>query len=424
MSALKKLVSALLVLTLAVSGGLLAWHGLHRTSAAPPAGQTQTPAVPAPPEAVPDTVSTLCVAGDLVMHIPIINSCRTDDGYDFTGLFDEARPYYESADYAAACIETTFNGPPYSGFPQFCAPDQLAGDLKSVGLDLLSTASNHSLDTWFSGLTRTLDVLDAAGLDHVGTYRTQEERDTVKVIDVGGIRLAVLAYTYGTNGLPKDEHPYCVNVFTTDYMTNCGVIDYELLKSDLARARQTDADAIAVFMHWGQEYATSPSAQQEELADFLFENGAALVLGGHVHVPQPIQSTEHVAIAAGSEQKAAIGVGNVFVHLGIVPAKPVKGSAVGPEGLVGGAKGQLIHQRGGLLRLPKGAQDVRQRNARLDGNRTEPARARQHRAAQSFAMLGEVAAGEKGTHAVSQNEIGYAGIGAFCLRAQQMNVRQ
>ena len=79
MSALKKLVSVLLVLTLAVSGGLLAWHGLHRTSASPPAGQTQTPAVPAPPEAVPDTVSTLCVAGDLVMHIPIINSCRTDD---------------------------------------------------------------------------------------------------------------------------------------------------------------------------------------------------------------------------------------------------------------------------------------------------------------------------------------------------------
>ena len=292
MSALKKLVSALLVLTLAVSGGLLAWHGLHRTSASPPAGQTQTPAVPAPPEAVPDTVSTLCVAGDLVMHIPIINSCRTDDGYDFTGLFDEARPYYESADYAAACIETTFNGPPYSGFPQFCAPDQLAGDLKSVGLDLLSTASNHSLDTWFSGLTRTLDVLDEAGLDHVGTYRTQEERDTVKVIDVGGIRLAVLAYTYGTNGLPKGEHPYCVNVFTTDYMTNCGVIDYELLKSDLARARQTDADAIAVFMHWGQEYATSPSAQQRELADFLFENGATLVLGGHVHVPQPMELRE------------------------------------------------------------------------------------------------------------------------------------
>lgn len=254
----QKLVSALLVLTLAVSGGLLAWHGLHRTSAAPPVGQTQTPTVPAPPASVPDTVSTLCVAGDLVMHIPIINSCRTDDGYDFTGLFDEARPYYESADYAAACIETTFNGPPYSGFPQFCAPDQLAGDLKSVGLDLLSTASNHSLDTWFSGLTRTLDVLDGAGLDHVGTYRTQEERDTVKVIDVGGIRLAVLAYTYGTNGLPKDEHPYCVNVFTTDYMTNCGEIDYELLKSDLARAHQTDADAIAVFMHWGQEYATSP----------------------------------------------------------------------------------------------------------------------------------------------------------------------
>lgn len=293
MKQIKRLISLVIVLTLAGAGGFLAWHGLRRTEPpSPPAQSDPAPATPDTPETPPDTVATLCVSGDLVMHIPIINSCRTGDGYDFTGLFDEIRPYYESADYATACMETTFNGPPYSGFPQFCAPDQLAGDLKTVGLDLLSTASNHSLDTWFSGLTRTLDVLDEAGLDHVGTYRTQEERDSVKVVDVGGIRLAFLAYTYGTNGLPKDKHPYCVNIFTTDYMTNCSEIDYDLLKSDLDRAKQTDADAIAVYMHWGQEYATSPSDQQRELADFLFENGATLVLGGHVHVPQPMELRE------------------------------------------------------------------------------------------------------------------------------------
>ncbi len=133
MSALKKLVSALLVLTLAVSGGLLAWHGLHRTRPLRPGADTDARR-PGAPASVPDTVSTLCVAGDLVMHIPIINSSRTDDGYDFTGLFRAGAAYYESRDYAAACIETPFNGPPYSGFPQFCAPDQLAGDLKSVAL--------------------------------------------------------------------------------------------------------------------------------------------------------------------------------------------------------------------------------------------------------------------------------------------------
>lgn len=293
MKQIKRLISLVIVLTLAGAGGFLAWHGLRRTEpSSPPAQSDPASATPDTPETPPDTVATLCVSGDLVMHIPIINSCRTGDGYDFTGLFDEIRPYYESADYATACIETTFNGPPYSGFPQFCAPDQLADDLKTVGLDLLSTASYHSLDTWYSGLTRTLDVLDEAGLDHVGTYRTQEERDSVKVVDVGGIRLAFLAYTYGTNGLPKDEHPYCVNIFTTDYMTNCSEIDYDLLKSDLDRAKQTDADAIAVYMHWGQEYATSPSDQQRELADFLFENGATLVLGGHVHVPQPMELRE------------------------------------------------------------------------------------------------------------------------------------
>ena len=85
--------------------------------------------------------------------------------------FADARRYYEAADYTTACLETTFNGPPYSGYPQFCAPDALAYGLKTVGFNLLSTASNHSMDTWYSGLVRTLDVLDAAGLEHVGTYR-------------------------------------------------------------------------------------------------------------------------------------------------------------------------------------------------------------------------------------------------------------
>ena len=124
------------------------------------------------------------------------------------------------------------------------------------------------MDTWYSGLVRTLDVLDAAGLEHVGTYRTQQERDTVKIIDVGGIKLAMLAYTFSTNGLPVDsEHPYCVSVYTSDYMTDCSAVDYDLIQSDLDKAGQSGADAIAVYVHWGNEYHTEPSEQQEQLAD-------------------------------------------------------------------------------------------------------------------------------------------------------------
>ena len=284
-----KILAGVLVLLLAGTGVFI-WRNLpedalsfHKTEAT---AQQE-------PEPQPDTTATMCIAGDIVAHMPLAADAWNGEKYDFTHIFADAKQYYEAADYTTACLETTFNGPPYSGFPQFCAPDELAADLKSVGFNLVSTANNHSMDTYYSGLVRTLDVLDAAGLEHVGTYRTQEERDAVKIIDVGGIKLAMLAYTFSTNGLPVDsDHPYCVSVYTSDYMTNCSEVNYDLIQSDLDKAKQSGADAIAVYVHWGNEYHTAPSEQQEQLADYLFEHGATLVLGGHAHVPQPMELRE------------------------------------------------------------------------------------------------------------------------------------
>lgn len=287
-----RVIGWLAMLVLLGAAGSLFYFGWQQGDAPAEVLPEEKETVQLPEEPVAqDTVATLCVAGDLVMHMPIVNEAYDSAAgkHDFTYLFEQVRPYYEQADYAVACLETTFNGPPYSGFPMFCAPDELAADLKTVGFDLLSTSGNHSLDKWHDGLVRTLDVLDAAGMDHVGTHCTQAERDAVKVIDVGGIRLALLAYTYGTNGMPLNEHPYSVNVYTTDYLTDCSEVDYDMISADLERAMRADADAIAVYMHWGQEYSRTPSEQQTALADFLFENGATLVLGGHVHVPQPME---------------------------------------------------------------------------------------------------------------------------------------
>ena len=281
-----KILAGVLVVLLA-GVGVLIWRNLPEDA---PRLQKPEETVRQEPEVQPDTTATLCVAGDIVAHMPLVADAWNGEAYDFTHLFADARRYYEAADYTTACLETTFNGPPYSGYPQFCAPDALASGLKTVGFHLLSTASNHSMDTRYSGLVRTLDVLDAAGLEHVGTYRTQQERDTVKIIDVGGIKLAMLAYTFSTNGLPVDsEHPYCVSVYTSDYMTDCSAVDYDLIQSDLDKAGQSGADAIAVYVHWGNEYHTEPSEQQEQLADYLFAHGATLVLGGHAHVPQPME---------------------------------------------------------------------------------------------------------------------------------------
>ena len=285
-----KILAGVLVVLLAGTGVLI-WRNLPEDA---PRLQEPEETVRQEPEVQPDTTATLCVAGDIVAHMPLVADAWNGEAYDFTHLFADARRYYEAADYTTACLETTFNGPPYSGYPQFCAPDALASGLKTVGFHLLSTASNHSMDTGYSGLVRTLDVLDAAGLEHVGTYRTQQERDTVKIIDVGGIKLAMLAYTFSTNGLPVDsEHPYCVGVYTSDYMTDCSAVDYDLIQSDLDKAGQSGADAIAVYVHWGNEYHTEPSEQQEQLADYLFAHGATLVLGGHAHVPQPMELRPH-----------------------------------------------------------------------------------------------------------------------------------
>ena len=296
---MKRVISAAVIAAMLILAGCLVYFGLsgepNSSGEAPPATPSiELPKLPEETEQYEDTVATLCVAGDIVMHMPITNEAynASSNTYDYTYLFEQVRPYFEKADYAVACLETTFNGPPYSGYPQFCAPDELAFGLKSVGFDMLSTVGNHSLDTYYNGLVRTLDVLDKAGLEHVGTYRTQQERDTVHIADVGGIKIAFLGYTYGTNGLPLGEHSYAVSVYNKDYMTDGADVDYDMMRADLERAKALKPDAIAVYMHWGQEYSTSPSDQQKEVANFLFENGATLVLGGHVHVPQPMELRE------------------------------------------------------------------------------------------------------------------------------------
>ncbi len=238
----------------------------------------------------------LAIAGDIVLHTPITDASydRISGMYDYGYIFRYAEKYLKAADLSVACIETTFAGPAagYTGYPLFRSPDSLAFNLKKAGISLLSTASNHSMDSYFSGLVRTLDVLGLYGISHVGTYRSAEERDFsngIKVVKVNGITIAFLAYTYGTNGLSVTGHEFAANIFTVDYLTNLSIIDYDLLKADMAAARALGTDFIAVFMHWGSEYQTIPSPQQEELAEFLFAEGAGLILGGHVHVPQPME---------------------------------------------------------------------------------------------------------------------------------------
>ena len=167
----------------------------------------------------------------------------------------------------------------YSNYPQFNSPEELAYGLADMGIDVLSTAGNHCLDKGFSGLSNTLNVLDSAKISHTGTARTKEERDTILFKDINGVKVAFISYTYGTNGIPiPDGKDFCVNL-----------IDRDLIKKDIESAKSQNADVIIACMHWGIEYQTTQNAEQEELANFLFQNGVDIILGNHPHVLQPME---------------------------------------------------------------------------------------------------------------------------------------
>lgn len=280
----KGLLAVLLVLVLAGLLALVIIRGLHQNATG-----EETPEASEQPDEIIE--ARLLVAGDMVIHDGLNAEAKTDSGYDYTPIFTGAAPYIRRADLAVGTLETTFSDTAqYTGYPLFKSPVDLASNLRSLGFDLINTASNHCMDGYNGGLVRTIDKLEANGLEHVGTYRSEEERNLnsgITVMDAGGIHIAFLSYCYGTNGIPVDR-PYAVNLLYKNNDPDAG-IDYERIEADMAAARALDVDLIAVFMHWGKEYQTEPNSEQNELADFLFTQGADLILGGHTHVLQPME---------------------------------------------------------------------------------------------------------------------------------------
>lgn len=231
----------------------------------------------------PDVTIDMAIIGDIMCHGPNYNDAYNSKTktYDFSTFFTQISSYISDADISIGNLETTFAGgnKAYSGYPTFNSPPQLAQDVKDIGIDVLTTANNHSLDTGYSGLTNTIDKLDELGISHTGTFKSKEDQNEILIKDVNGIKIAFLAYTYGTNGIavPKGKE-YCINL-----------IDKDLIKSQLESAKELNPDIICVSMHWGIEYKIRQNSEQEELADFLFENGVDIILGSHPHVLEPME---------------------------------------------------------------------------------------------------------------------------------------
>lgn len=224
---------------------------------------------------------SLLFLGDVMQHDSQIKAAYdlSAKQYDYTSCFQFVKPYIAAADLAIGNLEVTLAGPPYKGYPQFSAPDQLALTLKDAGMDVLVTANNHCLDRGRKGLERTILMLDSLDIIHTGTFRDTVERmnDYPMLFEKNGFSFALLNYTYGTNGIPVTK-PNVVNT-----------IDTAVIRKDIVKAKKTSPDAIIVFMHWGQEYQSLPNKWQKDVTEFCFRLGVKLVIGAHPHVLQPME---------------------------------------------------------------------------------------------------------------------------------------
>ena len=254
-----------------------------------------------------DTVINIVGIGDTLCHSQNFKDAydSSTGNYDFSPMFKNVTKYFDNATIAVGNLETTLAGADrgYSGYPCFNSPEELARDLKEMGIDILTTANNHCLDTGYTGLVSTLDTLDKYGVLHTGTSRSIEEQNTILYQDLNGIKTAFLCYTYGTNGIPVPSgREYSVNL-----------IDKTFIKEQLDKAKEEGAELICVSMHWGAEYRLKPTAEQEDLAEFLIKNGADIILGNHAHVPEPMEMKE-VTLDDGTTREGFViySMGNFF----------------------------------------------------------------------------------------------------------------
>lgn len=224
-----------------------------------------------------DRLSLLFI-GDIMGHDEQIWSAenRETGSYNYDDVFSFIKEEISEADYAIANFEVTLAGAPYKGYPTFSSPAELAVACKNAGIDCFVTANNHSADRGKKGILKTLHKLDSLEIPHTGTFADKSERDSLYplMLDIKGNSIALLNYTYGTNGINVPD-PLVVNMLSRD-----------LIAADLDKAVQKNADLIILFLHWGTEYDTIPSAEQDEMAQYFFSRGADLIIGSHPHVLQ------------------------------------------------------------------------------------------------------------------------------------------
>jgi poly-gamma-glutamate synthesis protein (capsule biosynthesis protein) len=246
-----------------------------------------------------DRISLLFI-GDIMGHDEQIWSAENREThlYNYDDVFQYIKPVIAGADIAIANFEVTLGGPPYTGYPQFSSPADLAVACKNAGIDFLVTANNHAADRGKKGIISTINKLDSIGIPHTGTFLNSSCRDSLTplMIHKNGASIALLNYTFSTNGIIVPE-PVIVNM-----------LDKELITRDINEAKDKNADIIILFLHWGTEYDTIPSKTQTDLAVYFQSIGVDMVIGSHPHVLQKMVRTKNNV--TGNDDVVIYSLGN------------------------------------------------------------------------------------------------------------------
>jgi len=265
-----------------------------------PAETTQPTATPTPtPSPVPITSKiTLTAVGDILLHKAVYRDAAQGDGYNFDPMFDVVKPYLEKADITFANSESIIAGKELgiSDYPMFGSPIEIGETLKSVGVDVVSMANNHTMDKREKGVRAAINNWKQIGVPYTGAYESQEDRDHIRVIEKNGVKVAFVSYTYGTNGIPIPEgKPYLV-----------ALLDKETISKEIRKAKEI-ADVVVASFHFGVEYQLVPNEEQKDWATFAANEGADIILGHHPHVLQPV---DWITRADGSKAFVIYSLGN------------------------------------------------------------------------------------------------------------------
>ena len=245
---------------------------------------------------VRDSIIRMSAVGDILCENSILEDAydKGTQNYDFTSMFKNMSTFFADSDITVGTMETNYTDNKYSGYGQRNSPISFAEALKNIGIDLVSISTNHSLDYGIEGLQETKRALEGIGYDVVGDNLGESR---VKIKTIKNTKIAFLSYTYGFENQ---------NSKTKEELDSANIYNSEIAKKDLEYAKE-NADYSIIIMHWGDAYSTKPNKEQQNIAKFLVENGADMILGNHASA---VQKMEVMQSPEGKNVLVAYSLGN------------------------------------------------------------------------------------------------------------------